>query len=854
MNRKTCLKLVAHLGVALVAVALMAAPSFAVDYYLAAKQFNMPMPDGTSVPMWGYVADPDLEGDVDGDGLVEGDCFEAATAAARLACVNALPAPTVPGPRLTVAPAEPANQLRIFLTNGLPAPTSIVIPGQEMPFSAQNATTGLPENGPTWTDGSFGPRPSPTARVRSFGREAAANGGRRQYIWNNFRGTPFEPGTYLYQSGTRPQVQVQMGLYGAVTRDAAAGQAYSSVPYVAQRDLFFSEVDPALHQAVADDKYGANCGNPPCTKTSTLDYNPKYFLLQRYDATTGLPVDATIGPTLPNTCISGTDLAAGNRILLRMYNAGLRQLAPMMLGSHFDLVAEGGKKYQFARQQYQMLLMPGSTQDAIFTPGYDGNFSLVERRLNLTDSAATGGGMQTCLAVGAGGANTPPTANAGGPYSGTAGIPIAFNGSGSSDPDGDTLSYSWNFGDSTPLGTGVTPSHTYATNGTFTVTLTVNDGRGGTHSAGTTATVAVNQAPTANANGPYTGKTGFPIAFSGSGSDPEGQPLTFNWTFGDGGTDTGATPSHTYAAPGNYTVTLTVDDGFQNSAPSNTTANVTNNTPPVALLPASFSTPDPTVTLDGSGSSDPDGDTIVLYKWNFGDGSSQDTTTATVVHTFRAAGTFTVTLVVNDGFVDSAQDTTEVTVLGTPPNVAPVANNDNFNPNQVSGTATQPAPGVLGNDTDGDSGPSPLTAILVSANANLTNLTLNSNGSFTWTPGEKVGTWPFTYQAFDGTDLSNVATVNVTREMSVKKSEYDCGKNQWRVEGKSSAIGGTVTVYIGTTTGGTVVGTATVLADTNWRLQTTGPDPGTASAISADNTATAGGAVLNRTITFKNCP
>lgn len=71
-----------------------------------------------------------------------------------------------------------------------------------------------------------------------------------------------------------------------------------------------------------------------------------------------------------------------------------------------------------------------------------------------------------------------------------------------------------------------------------------------------------NQAPTANAGGPYSGDEGSAISFDGSGSsDPDGDALSYSWDFGDGASGSGVSPSHTYAAAGTYTVTLTVDDG-----------------------------------------------------------------------------------------------------------------------------------------------------------------------------------------------------------------------------------------------------------------------------------------------------
>jgi hypothetical protein len=92
--------------------------------------------------------------------------------------------------------------------------------------------------------------------------------------------------------------------------------------------------------------------------------------------------------------------------------------------------------------------------------------------------------------------NQIPTANPGGPYNGVAGQAISFNGAASSDSDGDQLSYSWNFGDGATA-SGVSPSHTYMSSGTFAVTLTVNDGRNDTGTASTTASVALPAPPPA---------------------------------------------------------------------------------------------------------------------------------------------------------------------------------------------------------------------------------------------------------------------------------------------------------------------------------------------------------------------
>lgn len=84
--------------------------------------------------------------------------------------------------------------------------------------------------------------------------------------------------------------------------------------------------------------------------------------------------------------------------------------------------------------------------------------------------------------------NRAPVADAGGPYSADVGVAISFDGTGSYDPDNDTITYAWNFGDGATA-TGATPSHAYAAAGTYTVSLVVNDGEYDSNPAYATATV-----------------------------------------------------------------------------------------------------------------------------------------------------------------------------------------------------------------------------------------------------------------------------------------------------------------------------------------------------------------------------
>ena len=187
------------------------------------------------------------------------------------------------------------------------------------------------------------------------------------------------------------------------------------------------------------------------------------------------------------------------------------------------------------------------------------------------------------------------------------------------------------------------------------------------------------------------------------------------------------------------------------------------NQPPTANANGPYSgTTNQAVSFSSAGSNDPDGD-IVAWNWNFGD-NTQNATTASPSHTYTAAGDYTVTLTVtdNDGATDSVTATVTIVDPNQPPpaNVPPTAVDDAYSTTENTALNVA-APGVLGNDNDGGDG-GPLTAELT---GDATNgiLTLNPDGSLTYTPDEGfTGADSFTYRANDGQDVSADATVTIT--------------------------------------------------------------------------------------------
>jgi hypothetical protein len=205
------------------------------NFVLETKTGDIQLPDGNTMHTWGY--------------SVQGQTFQH------------------PGPVLCVTEGQPVS---ITLVNTLPQAVSIMFPGQENVLA--NGVQAQPEFD---TNG----------RATSLTSSAAATTGVVQYSF-----TASKPGTYLYESGTNPQKQVRMGLFGTlIVRPVAADQMYdspdtkfttpanSSASYASGSAgwdeeflVLLSEIDPYLNMAVE-----AN----PLANFNFNNYKPRYWLL-----------------------------------------------------------------------------------------------------------------------------------------------------------------------------------------------------------------------------------------------------------------------------------------------------------------------------------------------------------------------------------------------------------------------------------------------------------------------------------------------------------------------------------------------------------------------------------------------
>jgi Bacterial Ig domain/Abnormal spindle-like microcephaly-assoc'd, ASPM-SPD-2-Hydin len=408
---------------------------------LTAGPSSTTLPDGTTVPMWGYTCGAVVSGST-----------------ATCAALNANAGPSWSPVVITV----PTGQgLTINLTNNLsfqpPAPaggtapaantvpTSLVIVGQlGGGLGAPPTTTPSPPHGAqstTWpiaNTGATNVPPPQGPRVQSFATEVAA-GATTALTW-----TAPRPGTYLIESGTHPSIQGPMGLYGILVVTAAPsgttpGTAYgtagtaSAISYNAEIPLLLSEIDPiqnsAVNTAVNTGGFSetmvwsgqpGGCGNRSSATYNqcyppAVNYTPLYYLFNGvgFNKTNAV---ASLLPAVPGTA---SNPITGN-VLVRLVNAGLRMHVPSIVGSlttppiaptgitpvpvgGFSLIAEDGNPLPgVSRVQSEVFMSAGKTYDVMVTAPAAGATALpvYDRELSLSGNAiARDAGMLAYISI-----------------------------------------------------------------------------------------------------------------------------------------------------------------------------------------------------------------------------------------------------------------------------------------------------------------------------------------------------------------------------------------------------------------------------------------------------------------------
>jgi hypothetical protein len=278
--------------------------------------------------------------------------------------------------------------------------------------------------------------------------------------------------------------------------------------------------------------------------------------------------------------------------------------------------------------------------------------------------------------------NVPPVANAGPDQFVNIGTLVQLDGSGSTDLNGNLLSYHWtligapaNTTATLSDNTAVNPTFTADLPGTFKWQLVVNDGV--SNSTPSTVTITTNPptVPTAFAGQNRTVAHNTTITLFGVGVDPQGKPLVYTWTLLSAPANSTSQISNTAIPqptlfvdrPGMYVAQLVVNDDTQASVPSTVTITTTDTAPVGYAGPNQTVLLGRTALLDGSGSFDVDNDAL-SYSWTFTHvpagslASISGPNSEFPNFTPDLGGTYVVQLIVSDPYATAAPSTVTITV------------------------------------------------------------------------------------------------------------------------------------------------------------------------------------------------
>jgi hypothetical protein len=408
---------------------------------------------------------------------------------------------------------------------------------------------------------------------------------------------------------------------------------------------------------------------------------------------------------------------------------------------------------------------------AFFTPQVDSDTEFIFK-LTVSDKYHTSQPDYVVITVR--GNNKRPVANAGPDKEVNEGTLASLDGSLSSDPDNDKLTFQWTAPEGIVLSSVNSAKPTFTapevqTDQTYLFTLTVNDGKADSYTDEIKVTVKqVNKAPYANAGTDQSVNENSVFTLDGSQSfDPENDQITYLWTTPAGiilSSTTSAKPSFTtpdVSVSSKFIFTLTVNDGKLNSAPDQVVVTVRpENQAPVANAgPDQFVLQGSLVTLNGISSNDPNGDAIT-YRWTAPPGILlSSTTSGKPIFTAPAVSqntNFTISLIVNDGTLSSPAD--QVIIHVKRENSAPVYTSANVYKTPIN----EPFSFTLeGSDIDQD--PIQFSIKNLPAFLKLNNTTENKavlSGTFT---SQNLGNNTFILSLSDGTTSTDeLITIEVT--------------------------------------------------------------------------------------------